>query len=261
MKFKIQLFATVLLIMSNNILADGDSQLIAELFKSHGVEGTLVVANVQGQTLSVHNPSRAEQRFSPASTFKILNTLIALENGVLKGQEDRFKWDGISRSVSAWNRDHTLNSAFRASCVWCYQDIATSIGLVNYREKLAEISYGNREVGKGVRTFWLDGTLKISADEQITFLSDVMNGEYAWLTDRSLKILESIMQLDGAQETVFAKSGWTGPELAVGWYVGFLRKDDELFLFALNMKLTDATQAHLRKDLTLQALQLIGLLE
>ena len=64
--------------------------------------------------------SAAEQGHIPASTFKIPNTLIALEEGVIKDQFEVIKWDGVVRQYAPWNADQTLATAFSRSCVWCY---------------------------------------------------------------------------------------------------------------------------------------------
>ncbi len=96
---------------------NGDADLAAH-FADAGVEGTLVLASLDGETQFVHNPERAARRYCPASTFKIPNTLIALETGALKDKDELLKWDGKKHQFADWNKDQTLASAFAASCVW-----------------------------------------------------------------------------------------------------------------------------------------------
>ena len=57
-----------------------------------------------------------------------------------------------------------------------------------------------------------------------------------------------------------AKSGWTGAALAVGWYVGFVRTNDDTWLFAMNMRLEEAENASLRQELTREALEALEIL-
>jgi|GEM_PF-2507697 len=87
---------------------------LGKLFDDAKSDGTLVIASLAGDTRHVWNEERAQTRYTPASTFKIPNTLIALEEGIDKDRV--FKWDGEKRFVEDWNQDQTLASAFRVSC-------------------------------------------------------------------------------------------------------------------------------------------------
>ena len=40
--------------------------------------------------------------------------------------------------------------------------------------------YGNRKVGSQVDLFWLDGTLRISADEQVEFLKQPLSRRFTF---------------------------------------------------------------------------------
>jgi len=105
---------------------------IASLFSEAGVEGTIVIENLDGNERYVHNATRSAQRFPSASTFKIFNTLIALEEGALSGLDEVIRWDGRIHDFPDWNRDHTIKSAYAVSCVWCYQELARRIGGERY---------------------------------------------------------------------------------------------------------------------------------
>ena len=54
-----------------------------DVFARHGVNGTLVIYDVQKNGYWLHNAGRAAERFYPASTFKIFNSLIGLSEGVI----------------------------------------------------------------------------------------------------------------------------------------------------------------------------------
>ena len=56
---------------------------VAALFRDAGVEGTFVLLDEGRGEWHGYNQSRAEQRFSPASSFKIANALIGLSLGVV----------------------------------------------------------------------------------------------------------------------------------------------------------------------------------
>jgi len=234
---------------------------VADVFQSQGVEGTLVVASPDGTVFHVHNDKRSKRQLSPASTFKILNTLIALDTGVVSSKDSEFQWDGTQRGLAAWNKDQTLQSAFKVSCLWCYQEIARKVGENRYKLALAESQYGNQLIGDHVDHFWLNGELQVSAREQVIFLGRLLNNSFQFRGEH-VELLKSIMrdEQSPADYTIYAKTGWTGSELAVGWYVGYVEKGDDIWLFAMNMRMESAEQASLRKQLTIQSLQVLDII-
>lgn len=243
-----------------SVYANSIADSISEDFRLEAVDGTLVVASAEGNLLHVHNPERAAMRFSPASTFKVLNTLVALDTGVVSDSQTPFDWDGIDRGSPTWNRDQTLESAFKVSCVWCYQEIARNVGRDRYVAELQAVGYGNQQVGPAIDRFWLDGSLAVSGLEQMEFLRRLYSGELPY-QQRHIAELIGIMQEERtADYTLFAKSGWTGPELHVSWYMGFVETEEGTALFAMNMRMDRIDQAPLRKALVLSALRQLGLI-
>ena len=233
---------------------------LSSVFEGRPFEATMIVESLDGDVRHVHNAARAGQRMSPASTFKVPNTLIALDTGVVTSKDSVFTWDGTDRGVEAWNRDQTLESALKVSCVWCYQQIAREVGAEHYRRVLAAIGYGNASTGATVDQFWLNGDLGISAEEQITFLRALLDGNLPFDAEH-VEILEEIMLVEKTNgHSLHAKSGWTGAALAVGWYVGFVRTNDDTWLFAMNMRLEEAENASLRQELTREALEALEIL-
>jgi beta-lactamase class D len=233
---------------------------LAAVFAEAGVDGTIVVASADSAERYVHDDERASARLSPASTFKVPNTLIALAAGTVTSANHVFEWDGVDRGVAAWNRDQTLASAFEVSCVWCYQRVARRIGRDRYEAALADLGYGDRRIGARVDEFWLDGSLRISAREQVEFLTRLVNGDLPYSADQ-IDILRTIMRVEAEDGyTLYAKSGWTGAALHTGWYVGFVETSGETWLFALNIDMAAAEQAPLRKQLALGALRALGIL-
>ena len=61
-------------------------------FAAQDAVGTIVVFDERApnQPAWVHNPARAAQRFSPASTFKIPHTLMALDAGAVRDEFEVF---------------------------------------------------------------------------------------------------------------------------------------------------------------------------
>src|SRR5688572_25077385 len=88
---------------------------LGALLASAGVEGTFLLYDPALGQILVHDPARADRNFLPASTFKILNSLIALETGAVRDADELFRWDGVDRGSSGWNSDQTLRQAIYRS--------------------------------------------------------------------------------------------------------------------------------------------------
>lgn len=234
---------------------------VFNLFEEHDVQGTLVVTNIGAIPVLVHNPERAGKRFAPASTFKILNTLIGLDQGVVDSAESSFAWDGKVHGIESWNQDQTLASAFKRSCVWCYQQIARKVGLQHYRERLQELEFGNQLTGEVVDEFWLNSELTVSATEQILFLKALASGTLPFAQEHQ-QILKTIMlNEEGADYRLYAKTGWAIRVDKVGWFVGYVERAGQTSLFAMNMEMDDGKKAKLRKQITMEALKILEIID
>ena len=215
----------------------GEDAGIAQTIARHDLNGTIVIASMSSNQRFIHNGLRAAREFSPASTFKILNTLIALEEGVANNKDELFIWDGRQYSIEAWNRNHSLRSAFRVSCVWCYQSLARKIGVEQYKNYLTLSEYGNLDSSLKVTEFWLDGSLSISAVEQVDFMKRVVSREPPF-TDPAYETLRSIMHMETTDTySLYFKTGWTGSQSSppIGWIVGYVEARNDRWVFALNI--------------------------
>lgn len=249
---------TVLSLVSTGIRAE-DSD-IAAAFHRAGLEGTFITVSLgTGRTIS-HNDTRAGQRYPIASTFKILNSLIALEENVIT-PDDVLKWDGKTRDFPDWNRDQTLASAFKVSCVWCYQELASRVGRPAYRHYLKQAAYGELDPDFQTTTFWLDGSLRVSARDQVDLLRKLYLRQLPF-RDEHYNALRNIMLAE--QTPLFslrAKTGWAmSARPAIGWYVGYVETARDVWFFATNVDIRDAGQLPLRISLTREALRLKGIL-
>ena len=233
----------------------------AKLFSNMGVIGTIVISPINEGKTFVHDDLRASRRFSAASTFKILNTLVSLEENVIS-VNDTLKWDGISREIPAWNRDQSLESAFRSSCVWCFQELARRVGAAKYKHHLAASAYGGLHEPFIETTFWLDGSLKISAVEQVEFLKKLYRRSLPF-KDSSYNSLRQFMLVEQNSEYALrAKTGWaTKANPPIGWYVGYVETRKGTWFFAMNMDTPDQSDLPLRQKITREALRAKGIIE
>src|SRR2546423_9975233 len=146
-------------------------------FTDDGTEGTFVGYLIDDYLVIASDKVRSGEARLPASTFKIPNSLIALETGVVADPDkDVFKWDGVTRSIDAWNKDHTMRSAIAASAVPVYQEIARRIGQERMQKYVDLLEYGNRDIGGGIDQFWLTGSLRIDPIQQIDFVDRFRRG-------------------------------------------------------------------------------------
>ncbi len=153
---------------------------LAKRFIEEGTAGTFVGYKVEDYLIIASDKDRSGEAKLPASTFKIPNSLIALETGVVEDPDkDIFKWDGVKRDIEAWNRDHTMRSAIAVSAVPVYQEIARRIGQERMQKYVDLLEYGNRNIGGGIDQFWLTGDLRIDPVQQIDFLDRLRRGCFA----------------------------------------------------------------------------------
>ena len=244
------------------LLGAKDDVIMAKLFENEAIKGTMIIESLDGTERYVYNDERAHIPLLPASTFKIPNTLIALEEGVVR-LDSLIVWDKVERSVRAWNQDQDLRSAFKSSCVWCYQFFARHIGLEKYNAYLQKLHYGNEKTGMDVERFWLDGELRISAYEQIAFLKKLYKNDLPFRQEH-IDILKAIMvDEQGKNFTIRAKTGWAVPNGGEhhGWYVGYAESSKGVYFFATNLIIDSSDELPLRKLLSVEALKTKGILE
>ncbi|NMG65022.1 class D beta-lactamase [Azoarcus indigens] len=264
--------AAVLLLLAANLVPPAaaagverweDRPALERHFQAAGVRGTIVVMDEASGRWIASDSRRAHARYLPASTFKIPNTLIALETGVAADAAQPWRWDGVQREFPDWNRDQTLESAFKVSAVWVYQDIARKVGAERMAAFVRDFRYGNAETGPVLERFWLDGGLRISAVEQVDFLRRFLAGSLP-LSERSQRLgRELMLREETPAYRLYAKTGWTGGGRdSLGWYVGWVERGTQRSYFALNIDMPDGiAQAPLRERLVRTVLGELGLMQ
>jgi beta-lactamase class D len=235
---------------------------LAKRFVDAGTAGTFVGYRTDDYLIIASDKDRSGQAFLPASTFKIPNSLIALETGLVGDPDkDVFKWDGVKRSIEAWNRDHTLRSAIAASVVPVYQEIARRIGVERMQKYVDLFEYGNRNIGGGIDQFWLTGEMRIDPVQQIDFVDRLRRGVLP-VAKRSQDLVRDILPVTKAGDaTIRAKTGLLGAELgkpSLGWLVGWAEKGSAQTVFALNMDIREPRHVADRMKLAQQCLTDIG---
>jgi beta-lactamase class D len=225
---------------------------LARRFFDLGTIGTFVAYKVDDYLIIASDKVRSGEGRLPASTFKIPNSVIALETGVVEDPDkDVFKWDGVTRAIEPWNKDHTLRSAIAVSAVPVYQEIARRIGAERMQKYVDLFDYGNRDIGGGIDQFWLTGNLRIDPIQQIDFVDRLRRGVLP-VSKRSQELTRDILTVTKVGDaTIRAKSGLLGAEAgkpSLGWMVGWVEKGSQQTVFAMNMDCKE--QSHIAARMT-----------
>lgn len=189
-----------------------------------------------------YNKEMCSEPFTPASTFKIFNSLVALETGVALDEQMVIKFDGHKKmykkgilvkegedttgafNLEEWNKDLTMAEAFKVSAIPYFQELARRITLPEMQKYLDSVKYGNMKMGGVVDNFWLNDTLKISPDEQVGFLKKLYHDELPF-SARTQRIVKGMMlQESDTDYKLYYKTGW-GNDTKSGediiWIVGW----------------------------------------
>lgn len=234
--FKTSIFFIVFFIALTS-LKDEEKETIRDDFKvlydQANVKGSFVLYDQNKKEWIFYNRSQFNEAFTPASTFKICNSLIGLETGVIKDENFVIPWDSIIRPNAKWNKDHDLKNAFKNSTVWYYQELARRVGGKRMKFWLDKIPYGNTDTTGGIDHFWLTGNLRITPAEQIDFLKRLKNEQLPF-SQRSMNIVKRIMIVkDTLDYVIRAKTGWGDEnDRNIGWYVGYVEKKGNVYYFA-----------------------------
>ncbi|MCF8228905.1 MAG: class D beta-lactamase [Bacteroidales bacterium] len=244
----------------------GEHKELKKIFDSYKVHGSVLIYDTINQYFYGYNLQRADSGFLPASTFKIVNSIIGLETGLLNTKDTLFRWDGSERRLEAWEKDMTLKEAFQSSCVPCYQQLARAIGPVQMSNWLHELDYGNMIVrNDNIDKFWLEGNSRISQREQIDFLRRLYMEELPVSTSTSEAMKEIMRIEDAGNYRLYGKTGWAiRNNNNTGWFVGYYETNDNVYFVAVNIepatKEVPSDFGMIRKQILAEVMQKLGLL-
>ncbi len=230
------------------------------------VHGAILIYDSKNDKYYSNDFEEARSGYVPASTFKIPNSIIGLENGIIENEETVFKWDGNERALSIWEKDLTLKEAFQASCVPCYQELADKIGVERMNEHLEKLNFGKMDVHpENLNTFWLIGDSRINPFEQIDFLIRFYNSQLP-ISTSTTKIVKNIMKMESGDDySLSGKTGWAIRDgLNTGWFVGYVERDENVYYFATKIRPNEGFDmskfTSMRKTVTKLALKEMGII-
>ena len=226
----------------NNVNQDPS---LKQYFDQVGVNGTFGLFNNGNGEFTIYNLNRfKDSAYLPASTFKIVNSLIGLQTGRVRDDSAIIPWDGITREIAEWNQDLTMAQAFRYSSVPWFQELARRIGKDTMQLWLDSLHYAaskERAVIRRIDTFWLDNSVKITADEQLGLMKKLYFGQLPFFK-RTMDIVKSMMlQEETPLYKLSYKTGWAHTEKgnSLGWVVGWIEENRHPYFFVLQVESPD----------------------
>ncbi|EPW5466757.1 OXA-24 family carbapenem-hydrolyzing class D beta-lactamase [Acinetobacter baumannii] len=244
-----------------HISSQQHEKAIKSYFDEAQTQGVIIIK--EGKNLSTYGNAlaRANKEYVPASTFKMLNALIGLENHKATTNEI-FKWDGKKRTYPMWEKDMTLGEAMALSAVPVYQELARRIGLELMQKEVKRVNFGNTNIGTQVDNFWLVGPLKITPVQEVNFADDLAHNRLPFKleTQEEVKKMLLIKEVNGSK--IYAKSGWgMGVTTQVGWLTGWVEQaNGKKIPFSLNLEMKEGMSGSIRNEITYKSLENLGII-
>ncbi|HEV7781179.1 MAG TPA: penicillin-binding transpeptidase domain-containing protein [Chitinophagaceae bacterium] len=222
----------------NNVKKDKG---LAKYFEENKVEGCFALMDNGTGKFTVHNLARyRDSNYLPASTFKIVNSLIGLQTGKISGDSMVIKWDGVKRR-DAWDKDLIMYDAFRVSSVPYYQEVARRIGRDTMQFWLDSLGYGTKKITGPIDSFWLNNTLKIKPDEELGLVKRLYFDQLPFFASYQKIVKRAMLFENNANYRLGYKTGWGYTEKgnALGWVVGWIEENKHPYFFVLNIESPD----------------------
>jgi bla regulator protein BlaR1 len=220
-----------------------------------GLNGTAVVYDISNSRYTMYNGDLALTRSSPCSTFKIISSLIALENGIFEPEDSTRDWSGEIFWNEDWNKDIDFREAFRTSCVWYYRQVIDDIGKDVMQKELDKLQYGNCDISdwegrlntnnnnRALTGFWLESSLMISPKEQVEVMERIFgdNSGYSEETQNELKQVMLVSEQERTDISIYGKTGMGKAEgiVADAWFTGFAEGTEGKVYFCVRLGRTD----------------------
>jgi beta-lactamase class D len=238
----------LLILTSCSVNKANNDDSLKKYFDENKVEGCFTMLNNADGEVTVYNMKYDTMRFSPASTFKIFNSLVGLQTGVITDEKMIIKWDEKNRifpngdTAKSWNKDMDMAEAFKASSVPFYQEVARRIGKDTMQQWIDSIGYGNKNISGPVDSFWLNNTLKISPDEQLGFVKKLYFDQLPFRKSVQQMVRDVMLQENNTAYQLSYKTGWGFGEdgNAIGWVAGWIEENKHVYFFVTFVKAPDA---------------------
>lgn len=237
------------------------------IIDSANVNGAILIYDLKNGKYYSNNFEWAKKGNLPASTFKIANSIIAFETGVVKNDSVLFKWNGERRGMKSWEQDLIFRNAFHFSCVPCYQEVARKIGVKRMTEYVEKLGYGNMKIDSAtIDLFWLEGESRISQFKQIDFIKRFYQSKLQ-ISERTETMMKKMMIIEKNDDyRLSGKTGWSiRNRNNNGWFVGYVESKNNTYFFATNVEPKRKFDMNMfpmiRKEVTFKAFKLMKIIK
>ena len=224
----------------NNV--NNDESLEA-YFKQNNVQGTFGMFDNGKGSFNIYNVGRfRDSAYQPASTFKIINSLIGIETGRAVDTNLVISWNGLSHGRPECDKDMPMNEAFRISCPPWYQELARRIGKDTMQKWLDSLGYARRYkpfiIQNNLDTFWLDNSVKITADEQLGIVKQLYFDQLPFQKRTQRLVRGMMLQEKNSNYSLSYKTGWGFTEKghSIGWIIGWIEENQHPYFFVLQIE-------------------------
>ena len=265
---KLPLLTAILNLMLLKLYGQQD---LSKPFEECDTEGSITLYDYNAKKWISSDINDSHYPTLPASTFKIINTLIALESDVIANENETIKWPGSTDTVKYGFRpdiyhDMSMKEAFKASAGWAYVELAEKIGKEKYKQYLTACHYGNIDLSINDDDFWNFGDFAISPTNQIEILIGVYEESLPFRKESFATLKNMMIEEQTQNYTLRAKTGWTregGKD--TGWWVGYVERDDNVYFFATRLiksrAIANPNFGQCRKEITKAILKQLNILE
>jgi len=229
----------------NNVKQD---KSLGKYFDKNKAEGCFALMDNGTGRFTVYNLSRyRDSSYLPASTFKIINSLIGLQTGRISNDSMIIKWDGVQRPVKEWNKDLTMYEAFRVSSVPYYQEVARRIGKDTMQFWLDSLGYGARSdtekviIKTRIDSFWLDNSIRITPDQELGVVKKLYFDQLPFYRSYQETVKRAMLFENNSNYKLAYKTGWgqTPNGHQLGWITGWIEENNHPYFFVLNIESAD----------------------
>lgn len=265
-----RIFFIIVLFLSVKSIGQSD---LNRFFEESGFTGSTTIYDLNKNRWIYTDSLDANRGTLPASTFKIINSCIALEEKVIKDENEKIKWNGTVRMVNgapmdAWNQNTNLKIAYKNSTVWFHEALAKRIGRQKYTDYLNACYYGNGDLSEKGINFWVYGSFTVTPVNQIQFLEDFYKEKGLPFSLETYSVMKNIMISETTEEyTLRDKTGWTTKDgKDIGWWVGYVETKDNVYFFATRIIKPETDTENIpkflaaRKEITIAILKEIGVI-
>jgi len=239
-----------------------EDKTFKKYFDEAGAAGGIVIYDLKQNKYTVYDKNRMNTGFIPASTSKIIHSLIFLDSGAVKDDSEMLKWDGTKQWVKAWEQDHNLRSAFKVSALWFYHVVSKRLNRETMQRYYDLSNYGNRSTNGFGEAYWVKGDLRITPKEQVEFLVRLHENRLPFSPQVMANVKDIMIEEKTDAYTLRAKTGWSDAYTPqVGWWVGYVERADNVYFFALEMDIKKDDDAPKRKEITKKVLKQLKIIE